>query len=380
MAWRFRKTFSPLPGVRLTLSPRGVTTSVGVGPLRVSSGPAGSALSATLPGTGLSFRQPLKDNGQQPTRPTPQWAPPSLPAPVDRTDSSLQEIRSTGANAMTTPGLGEYKALLQRSRAELADIDRELVQAVERERRDVGKHASWKNGWLLRRIFKTKFVAIAADAEESSARRIELDEQKELAQLRTDIEMPPVVEQAYARMCDDFVALCRSARLWDTVGARAANRVAERTTAARVIDRKPVAFSLGQCPLIQYKQTVPHLDNANGGAIYLYPAFALYFVSADNFALLEYKELEIAATLTRFQEEDGVPPDSKVVGHTWAKANKNGTPDLRFKDNYQIPIAQYGKIVLRSPTGMNEEYMISNAESTEQFGRSLELFRAAIDR
>jgi len=30
MGWRFRKSFSPLPGVRLNFSPRGISTSVGV--------------------------------------------------------------------------------------------------------------------------------------------------------------------------------------------------------------------------------------------------------------------------------------------------------------------------------------------------------------
>jgi hypothetical protein len=34
MGWRFRKSFSPLPGVRLNFSPRGISTSVGAGPFR----------------------------------------------------------------------------------------------------------------------------------------------------------------------------------------------------------------------------------------------------------------------------------------------------------------------------------------------------------
>lgn len=35
MGWRFRKSFNPLPGIRLNFSPRGISTSVGAGPARL---------------------------------------------------------------------------------------------------------------------------------------------------------------------------------------------------------------------------------------------------------------------------------------------------------------------------------------------------------
>ena len=98
---------------------------------------------------------------------------------------------------------------------------------------------------------------------------------------------------------------------------------------------------------------MPHLENANGGDIFFYPAFALYFVTSESFALLEYSEVKLVFATTRFIEEEAIPPDSKVVGNTWAKANKDGSPDKRFKDNYQIPITQYGKLIITSATGMN---------------------------
>lgn len=60
MNWRFRKSFTPIPGVRLTLSPSGISTSVGVGPLRVTAGPRCSSMTLGVPGTGLSFVQLLR--------------------------------------------------------------------------------------------------------------------------------------------------------------------------------------------------------------------------------------------------------------------------------------------------------------------------------
>jgi hypothetical protein len=49
-------------------------------------------------------------------------------------------------------------------------------------------------------------------------------------------------------------------------------------------------------------------------------------------------ELNFQQTYTRFTETSTVPRDSKIIGKTWAKVNKNGTRDKRFKSNYQIPV------------------------------------------
>ncbi len=192
------------------------------------------------------------------------------------------------------------------------------------------------------------------------------------------LDLPPGVQQAFHRFADEFSVMATSRRIWDTVGERATDRVAERTTASRIVERKPVRFGLGKCDLLETDWAVPHLENANGGDIYFYPAFAIYVVTAESFALLEYSELNLDSSGTRFIEEEGVPEDSKVVGHTWAKANKDGSPDKRFNGNYQIPIAAYGKLLFRSNTGMNEEYMVSNAESTAAFSASWQTLVQAI--
>ena len=179
-------------------------------------------------------------------------------------------------------------------------------------------------------------------------------------------------------MNDEFSVLTKCECIWDTIGQRNTNRVVERTTATRVIERKPVRFQLGQCELIDSDWKVPHLENANGGDIYFYPAFVIYFVSADSFALLEYKDMVLDFSLSRFIEEETLPRDTAIVGQTWAKTNKDGSPDKRFKDNYQIPIAQYGKISIMSSTGMNEEYMVSNAERGHAFALAWKALSSAV--
>lgn len=390
MAWRFRKSFSPLPGVCLTLSPRGISTSVGIGPLRINSSSRGSAVTARIPGTGLSFRQSLdSDSGRRSPTPdsvarkspgavevTPFAFSPALATPTDGLD--LQGIRSAGSGALTTPGLSEVKRLLLQSHKELGEIRKDLALWRGQEKSAVGRYKSWANGWLLHKLFKKKFDQLRVAAEDATAHRVELQDQEGLAKLQMQLDLPLGVQQAFHRLSDEFSTMAASQKIWDTVGERTVNRVAERTTASRIVERKPVRFKLGRCDLLDTEWSVPHLENANGGDLYFYPAFAIYFVTNESFALLEYSELNLDSSGIRFIEEEGVPADSKVVGQTWAKANKDGSPDKRFNGNYQIPVAVYGKLLFRSASGMNEEYMVSNAESIEEFARAWRALTQAI--
>src|SRR5437870_5711662 len=108
MGWRFRKSFSPLPGVRLTLSPRGLSTSIGAGPLRFTVGPQGSAVTARIPGTGISFRQPLTPRLRigEDSSAAPAPLPPTIPnEPLQITAEESGEIRSAGTSELTSAGL-----------------------------------------------------------------------------------------------------------------------------------------------------------------------------------------------------------------------------------------------------------------------------------
>lgn len=89
-------------------------------------------------------------------------------------------------------------------------------------------------------------------------------------------------------------------------------------------------------------------------------------------------ELKLEQKEVKFIETGSVPGDTKVIGNTWAKVNMNGSPDRRFKDNYQIPIVRYGDISLSSATGLNEEYEFSNYESSEEFAKSFTAYQKLI--
>lgn len=383
MSWRFRKSFSPIPGLRVTISPRGLTTSVGIGPFRLSSGPGGAALSATIPGTGLSYRQPLSSPGSpgaagSPHTPTdPQRLSP-LNAPPQTALPGMTEIKSGGSHMMTSEGLEVFKETLTKARLQHSDILEELTEAKGAEARDVKRYKDWAGGYVLRRLMKQRFEAITLKAKDARARRKELQMQLELSRVNTQFEMPDKVAHAFARLSDDFGACAESQRVWDNVAHRATNKNAERTAASRVVDLKPVKFQLGRCEVVDAPMLIPCLQNANGGDLYLYPGFLLYLASPTNYALIEVAELGLKVEPTRFFEEGPLPADAKRVGTTWAKTNLDGTRDKRFKENYEIAVMQYAKLTLTSTSGLNEEYMLSNLDAAEAFGRAWTTLQNAV--
>ena len=89
MGFRLRKSFTLMPGVRMTVSPRGVSTSVGVRGARVSVHSSGRVTrSVTLPGSGMSYSSTSHLGKEAPARrrtsPAPRsvrTAPATRPAP-----------------------------------------------------------------------------------------------------------------------------------------------------------------------------------------------------------------------------------------------------------------------------------------------------------
>jgi hypothetical protein len=228
------------------------------------------------------------------------------------------------------------------------------------------KNQRWTQGWLFRRLFRGHFARMGELSAEATDKEAELQEQERLSRLATEFDLPQNLKDCFGRVCDSVAALSHSQRIWDTVSSVATDRYRERTTAGQSIERRPVGFSLGSCELIDSSLKVPRLMNANGGELYLYPAFILYFVSNQTFALVDIRDLRLEYNPLSFIEEEAVPGDSELIGYTWKKANKDGSPDRRFANNYRIPILKYGDIRLTSKSGLNEAYMISHAALAER--------------
>jgi hypothetical protein len=69
MGFRFRRTFSLFPGVRLNIGATGPSVSVGPKGAKLTFGRTGVRATAGIPGTGVSFSQKIADAGRAEGKP-----------------------------------------------------------------------------------------------------------------------------------------------------------------------------------------------------------------------------------------------------------------------------------------------------------------------
>lgn len=89
--------------------------------------------------------------------------------------------------------------------------------------------------------------------------------------------------------------------------------------------------------------------------------------TGQDYALIDVRDVDIAFREQRFIEEGQLPKDAEVVGHAWEKSNKDGSRDLRFNNNRQLPVMGYGQLEFRTSQGLNEAYLISNSVAAKRF-------------
>jgi hypothetical protein len=105
----------------------------------------------------------------------------------------------------------------------------------------------------------------------------------------------------------------------------------------------------------------------------------LYRAAREAFSVIDFHDVRCSAAQVRFEEQEGVPTDSKVIGQTWAKSNKDGSRDKRFVDNFQIPLALYASWTLKSETGLWEEFQFSNTERLQSFLKTWNAFGQSLE-
>lgn len=391
MSWRFRHSYKIIPGLKLNLSKSGLSASIGGTPFTVNVGSHGLYGTASIPGTGVSFRQRLSGNPATQQKPAAAPShdlpnshedlgfPSSNPQASDAGCSSVREIRSASTELLTSESLQELKRLIQTADEEHKTINTELAKAGQEADRASARFKSWDAGFLLKKLFKNSFAVRKAEFEISSARKRELEEQLQLTTIATQIDLGKEQAEPFFRMRDDFTGLAECTAIWDIKSERTTDKYRERSIAEKSVNRERVTFSLGRCDLIQWEQEVPHLKNVNGGDIFLYPGFILYRASQTAFSVLDFHDIKLTKVLVQFTEIEKVPSDSKIVGQTWTKSNKDGSRDRRFANNHQIPIALYGQLILKSETGLWEEYLFSVPERLERFVKSWSAFVESFD-
>lgn len=274
---------------------------------------------------------------------------------------------------MTSSGLGQFKELLLATQAR----DREIRADFKRAR---VQHAI---SWTARALAWTSMLSVVSKSIRAKASQAVAIRKAEISNLHENLaasrisisfDMETAVADPHLRMLNTFDNLAASHGSWVLQMSQLIDRVRARSMSNTVVDRRPAALVRKSDRLVDTADSPLSLPVQGGRATaYFYPGFVLVIDTArSDFALIDLKELDVACASVRFTETERMPHDAIQVGKVWAKSNKNGTRDRRFKDNRELPVMLYGELSLKTSGGLNEAFMFSRHEDCSAFVRAVE--------
>lgn len=369
---RFRRKAKLFPGVYLNFSKTGISTTIGVPGASVNLGKQGAYLNTGIPGTGIYDRQKISDGKK--SKQTPQ--PSEHEVPLGNTSNAeIGAIKTEKAESTTTKGLQELKKTLLDCYQERSDLKKEIVKT--KSKLTLATILLIISYLLIVGFFIKWFKENKKDKKEYLN---DLKSQLENCFVNIDMDVDEQIENNYISLLESYKTLVTTQKIWDITSTTAIDQKATRSAASASVTRRLVNFGFGNIDIFKSKFDALHFENANGGDIYIYPAFLAIVDENKKFGLVDIRELNFSFHGQRFIESEKVPKDAEVIDHTWAKVNKNGSPDKRFKNNYQIPICKYGEIELSSSTGLNETYSLSSFAKSETFANSMIDYQKSIKK
>jgi hypothetical protein len=385
LALRFRKSFRLFPGVRLNVGARGVSATFGVPGASVNVGPKGSRLTVGVPGSGISFSTKLSgpplaspSSGARSSASQQDHTPSDEPLPqVWTPHQGTREIGSAGVEELTSTSLQDFKQLLQDAAKQRRSLQAEHSECLHQLTKASQERAQLQSS--LFSFFRKKRIAeISATVEGLRQEIDQIDEWLESTHVDAQFQTSTAASRTYGALVRAYDALLSCSSTWDVTSERDVDRPRERSAASRNVERKAVKLAYATSPLLRFEGSALFFKNANGDDLYFYPSLVLMPRRDGQFALIDYADLRIAFQSVTFIEAEAVPPDAQITGKVWAKTNKDGSPDRRFKGNHEIPLCLYGKLLLETDSGLCEEYQFSNVDSARAFAEAFVQHQAAL--
>jgi hypothetical protein len=370
---RFRKRVKVFPGFYLNFSNSGISSTIGVKGASINFSKKGTYLNTGIPGTGFYDRQKI-GGGKTPTNSNGNKNSPVEQKVIPEQETIVVgEIKSAETDQLTSASFVELKETL----LEVYKDRIELAAEIEQTTKDI---KSAKTNYIISCIFLIGlFVkSFKNKVEEKEEYLADIEKQLRNSFVNIDVHFDKAYEEKYNAVLNSYKNLMTSEIIWDITSSVQQDMKATRSAASNVVTRTPVKFKFDNIDIIKSTYSAFHFENKNGGDLYIYPAFVIVSSSKKEFALIDIKEFELHFLQHRFLEEQKIPSDTKIIDKTWAKVNKNGTPDKRFTGNYEIPIVAYGGLDLKSKSGLNESYSFSNYEKSEAFAKTFVDYQNAL--
>lgn len=398
MAWNYRKRIKIAPGVHLNLSKGGVSTSIGPKGAKVTIGKKGTYLHTSIPGTGLYSRKKVSrqnnkkttnSKGEQMMRTTKDDGGFFMPkntwgcvfrwlgliaiiflvvnlvqliiGSFDNSKDNMTALRFFGFIA--TIFIIVYLRRVLSFIKGLVDFFRNIFPSKPCSAEKIDRLISEEND-ENRKVFLLGL--------ETLYKKEKADEIISFDDGLTDNQM-----KTYKNLSDSFSQLCSCDKIWMVLSKT--NKSNYKSPASSNVDRKSVRLTSEIFNNVTTKVT-SYVPSFNDGHFYyyIYPQYVVRAVNATHFDVFPIADVVLKYESHIFIEDPDssqIPSDSKIINYAYNKTNKDGTPDLRFKDNKKRPVYHYGGINIET---FSLSYIISNIEKAKAFTDSFAKHKAAM--
>lgn len=338
MGWYIRKSFNAGP-FRLNLSRSGLGASFGVKGARVGTGPRGSYIHMGV--GGLYYRQSLSNQNNRVQLEHYVAAP-----------DGLQKITSADISQLTDASSESILEELNRVKRHIELVPLFILMVL-------------LEFWIASSMVAPPWVyyvgLVLAIPILILCRHYDVT--NGTAILRYDLGSD--AQNNFDKLINGFELIGNCTRIWHIEASGNTFDWKRNAGANQLIRRKWTVFKLSVPARVQCNIKVPTFS-AGKQTIYCFPDRILVYAT-NGVGSVSYKDFQINISKVRYIEAEWVPTDSKILGQTWRFVNKNGGPDRRFNNNREIPIVEYEQMFLKSPTGLNELFMLSKVDATINF-------------
>lgn len=181
--------------------------------------------------------------------------------------------------------------------------------------------------------------------------------------------LDPEAAEEFSRVRQAFSEFAACRGVWHVVRQQRAPEPAAHVGAVVPPRRYRMRPELAPPPRVRCNVVTPALY-AGRRSLYFMPDRVLV-VTGKHASAVDYATLEASAGVGHFMEDGDVPSDARVVGSTWRHVHPDGTADLRFRDNRQLPIAVYGELRLSGAAGLDESFLCSRPEASKRFAEAV---------
>lgn len=344
MGVRFRKSINLGGGFRVNVSKSGIGYSWGTKGYRYTKTARGSSRRTySIPGTGLSY---VSESGKRKGRPNP--------SSHARGASHLQQAEVSNAVSTESVNAGDYQP---------AEYEELLDQMRKAQRLD------YLSTWLMATVILAVLPPFIFTAIAGIVLKIVVH-----SKMRVPMEysFDDEAQAAYDDLSAIWMSMNKNKKFWQTVSEASLDRKVSGG-ATRGVKRIP-AVATKKLPFFVESNVQPFGLRLRKQRVYFLPDKVLV-VARTNVGAISYEDIDMEFGTSHFVETDPVPKDAKVIGQTWLKVNKNGTPDKRFKNNRQVPVCEYGSVLVTSDSGLHIELMCSNSNTVSEMLTSANKFK-----